>query len=89
MAKRKENNFKIRTDRRRISGYQYVLHKILEMIIMYLNFPNDFFKYLTEWEESVKGRKGYDDNQKKRMLLSDQTLLRLRMTGKLTNTNHV
>ena len=42
----------------------------------------DFLPYLDEWEKSVKERDGYNDTQKKRMLLSEQTILGLRMTGK-------
>ena len=42
----------------------------------------EFLPYLDEWERSVNERDGYDDTQKKRMLLSEQTILGLRMTGK-------
>lgn len=49
---------------------------------------DDFLTYLNEWEASVKGREGFEDVQKKRMLLSEQTLLGLRMTGDfIINTN--
>ena len=37
--------------------------------------------YLDEWEKCVKERPGFEKNEKKRMLLSDETLLGLRMTG--------
>ena len=42
----------------------------------------EFLPYLDEWKSSVKTRDGYNDTQKKRMLLSEQTILGLRMTGK-------
>ena len=45
---------------------------------------NEFLPYLDDWEKSVRERKGFTDAQKKRMLLSDQTILDLRMTGKYT-----
>jgi hypothetical protein len=45
-------------------------------------FEKVFLPYFDEWEKSVKGRDGYDDTQKKRMLLIEQTMLGLRMTGK-------
>lgn len=39
-----------------------------------------------EWEKDVEGRSGYSDAAKKIMLLSSQTLLGLRITGK---TNYI
>lgn len=39
--------------------------------------------YLENWEKSVAGRKGFTKAEKKRMLLSDETVLGLRMTGML------
>ena len=36
---------------------------------------------MDDWKESVKGRKGFSKVEKKKMLLSPETLLGLRMTG--------
>ena len=41
----------------------------------------EFLAYLDEWERSVNGRPGFDDADKKRMLLSQETLLGLRITS--------
>ena len=40
-----------------------------------------FPPYLDEWEQSVKAREGFSNSEKKKMLLSQETLLGLRMTG--------
>ena len=39
--------------------------------------------YLNSWEKSVQDRVGFTPKQKKRMLLSQETLTGLRMTSKL------
>ena len=41
----------------------------------------EFLGYLDDWEKAVKERKGFTDEQKKRMILSQETLEGLRMTG--------
>ena len=41
----------------------------------------EFLAYLDEWERSVNGHPGFDDAGKKWMLLSQETLLGLRITG--------
>ena len=38
-------------------------------------------KYLDEWEEGVKGRTGFSNSEKERMLLSRETRRGLRITG--------
>jgi len=43
----------------------------------------EFLPYLSAWEESVKKRTGFDEDQLKRMLLSQETLLGLRITSEL------
>ncbi len=51
---------------------------------MYFNLQwleKDFMPYLDLWEESVEGRNGFTVIQKKRMLLSTETLLGIRRTG--------
>jgi hypothetical protein len=42
----------------------------------------DFLGYLDLWEKSVEERPGFDNQQKKRMLLSAETLLGIRLTVK-------
>ena len=42
---------------------------------------NEFLPYLDNWEESVESRSGFTNGEKKRMMLSHETLLGLRMTG--------
>ena len=37
--------------------------------------------FLDEWERSVNGRPGFDAADKKQMLLSQETLLGLQITG--------
>ena len=41
--------------------------------------------HLSEWEKCVADRKEFSKVEKKQILLSDETLLGLRMTGKLTD----
>ena len=41
----------------------------------------EFLPYLDKWENSVEGRQDCSDADKKRMLLSAETRLGLRMTG--------
>lgn len=41
-----------------------------------------FLPYLDEWEKSVQSIKGVSDADKKRMTISTETLLGIRMTGK-------
>ena len=42
----------------------------------------DFLGYLKEWEESVMARQGFTLKEKKNMLLSQETLLGIKITGK-------
>ena len=42
-----------------------------------------FLAYLDAWEKSVDERPGFSEEEKKRMLLSSETRLGLRMTGKV------
>ena len=41
----------------------------------------EFLTYLDEWERSVNERPGYNNADKKRMLLSQETLLGVRITS--------
>ena len=43
----------------------------------------EFLAYLDKWEKSVQERPGYTKTQKKRMMLSSETLLGLKITGTL------
>ena len=47
----------------------------------------EFLPYLDKWEESVNKREDFKPCEQKRMLLSQETLLGLRMTGKWTCNN--
>jgi hypothetical protein len=49
-----------------------------------IKWLKDFLLYLDEWEKSVQARPGYDNKQKKQMILSAETLLGIRMTGKIS-----
>lgn len=40
-----------------------------------------FLPYLDKWEKSVLAREGFDDSERKRMLLSQETLDGIRMTS--------
>ena len=42
-----------------------------------------FLPYLEEWETSVNNRAQFSDAEKRRMLLSSETILGLRRTSKL------
>ena len=44
---------------------------------------DEFLPYLKEWECSVMNRPGFTPAQRKKMLLSKETLLGLRITGLL------
>ena len=50
---------------------------------MFQWLEDTFLPYLKEWEDSVAARPGFTDAQKKRMLLSEETLDGLRVTSKL------
>ena len=45
---------------------------------------DEFLPYLDQWGKSVEDRPGFTPAQKKRMLISHETLLGLRMTSKHT-----
>ena len=42
----------------------------------------EFLPYLEEWQQSVTARNGFSSAQKKRMMLSAETLLGLQITGR-------
>lgn len=49
---------------------------------MFQFLESEFLPYLDEWEESVKKRAGnFTDSERKRMLLSNETLLGIRITS--------
>ena len=50
---------------------------------------SEFLPYLDAWEDSVKNRQGeFGDGEHKRMLLSSETLLGIRITSEYYNFNH-
>lgn len=51
------------------------------MFVLVYWLEEEFLPYLDVWEESVNGREGFSDTEKKRMTLSTETLLGLRITG--------
>ena len=42
----------------------------------------NFLSYLNEWEKSVGDRDGYDDEEKEKMMIAEETRTGLRLTGK-------
>lgn len=48
-----------------------------------------FLPYLENWERQVQARRQFTAAEKKRMILSEETLLGLRMTGIVHNVLHV
>lgn len=50
---------------------------------MYVQFlKEEFIEYLERWKESVAARSGFNDDERKRMMLSQETLTGLKITGK-------
>lgn len=49
------------------------------MYVVYITVA--FIPYLDCWEESVNTRPGFTEAQKKRMMLSTETLMGIRRTG--------
>ncbi len=45
-----------------------------------------FLPYLEDWKKSVASREGFERPEKKRMLLSDETLLGFQMTGMIVSS---
>lgn len=43
---------------------------------------SEFLPYLDAWEDSVNKRERFEPSERKRMLLSAETILGLRITGK-------
>ena len=52
---------------------------ILSFLLYFLE--SEFLVYLDSWEDSVSKRKGFEASERKRMLLSSETLLGLRITN--------
>ena len=52
----------------------------ITLLIQFLKF--DILGYFKRWELSVANRQGYSDAEKKRMMLSQETLHGITMTGK-------
>ena len=59
---------------------------IIHIVVQWLK--DCFLAYLDEWEHSVQGRgEEFTKSEKERMLLSAETRLGLRMTGKVAHAN--
>lgn len=61
----------------------------MHVAIVYFHFNNciqwlkeEFLEYLDAWERSVKARPNYKAVERKKMMLSTETLLGLRITGR-------
>ena len=53
-------------------------------VSVYLQFLRDeFLPYLKAWEDSVNSREGFTANEKKMMMISQETLNGIRITGRL------
>lgn len=66
-------------DQRLDVSYNYVI-KIIDFInVQWLK--QEFLPYMDAWEASVDALEGFTDVEKKRMLLSQETLLGIRRTG--------
>ena len=61
-------------------------HDITPHIMQWLS--EDFLGYLSRWEQSVRRREGFTPKQKRLMLLSPETILGLRITGRAPNFIH-
>ena len=57
-----------------VRGYRYCTLQWLR---------DEFLKHLDDWEKSVEARPEFSKEEKKRMLLSSETRLGLRMTSKV------
>ena len=66
----------------RIKVYKFILlcTQLLKLLLMQW-LEETFLPYLDDWERSVNTRQGFSKAEKKRMMLSTETLLGLRMTG--------
>ena len=71
--------FRHGNDQRLDVSYNYVI-KIIDFInVQWLK--QEFLPYMDAWEASVDALEGFTDVEKKRMLLSQETLLGIRRTG--------
>ena len=62
---------------------------MLLLLVSFCTVAGRFLPYLDAWEKSVKEREGFSDAQKKRMTLSQKTLLGLRITGQYGSLLHM
>jgi len=46
---------------------------ITATLYIYLKFLNEVLEYLEKWEKAVAARQGFQDDEKKNMLLSQET----------------
>ncbi len=61
----------------------YSLYTAFKVSNSFQFLENDFLKYLDDWEASAMAREGFTDEERKKMILSRETLDGLHMTSKL------
>ena len=61
----------------------WTLGMLLTLTFFWQWIHEEFLAYLDKWEKSVKERPGNSKSQKKRIMLSPETLLGLKITGTL------
>ena len=54
-----------------------------DKFVNYVLLEQDFLGYLDSWEKDVNAREGFTADEKKRMLLSQETIEGLQITGKI------
>ena len=61
--------------------YTYILLNIVHYIFMLQFLKEEVLGYLEKWEKAVAARKGFQDNEKKNMLLSMETSNGMKITS--------
>jgi hypothetical protein len=64
------------------NNYKHIVYFHVCMDIQWLK--EVFLEYLKDWEEEVKSKEGYNALQKAKMMISQETLYGIRMTGTYT-----
>lgn len=58
-----------------VNGNKHVNYSFMQFL------REEFLVYLEEWAKSVEGREGFTPKEKKKMQLSSETLLGIKLTG--------